>query len=1155
MTDFVHLHVHSEYSLLDGACRIKELPAAAAALGQKAVAVTDHGNLFAAVIFYDACVKAGIKPIIGCEVYVADGSHTDRNSSSPYHLTLLCKNSEGWRNLSKLVSLSYSEGYYYKPRVDMEQLEAHSGGLVCLSGCIAGEVSSRLAVRDFSGAKAAAMKLKNIYGEDFYLEIMRHDDPEQMSVSRLIMRLSDETGIPLCATNDVHYIRREDSHAQRVLMCINTGSTLDEAKVVLTSDDYYLRSGDEMAELFRDCPQALENTVKIAEKCDFGFIFGETKLPFFALPEGTDHYEYLRKMTFTGLSERYGSNNSADAEKRADYELSVIEKMGYVDYFLIVWDFVHYAKTHDIPVGCGRGSGAGSIVAYCIGITDIDPLKYGLIFERFLNPARTTMPDFDIDFCTLKRQRVIDYVISRYGADHVSQIITFGTLGAKSALRDCARAMGLPYKTGDIAAKAVPQKSSLAEALGSSDELKKLYNGDPQIHALIETAMRIENMPRNISTHAAGVVITKEPVDEYVPLFVRDGQVSTQFTMGVLERLGLLKMDFLALGNLTTIDFCVKDIRRTEPDFSLKNIPLDDKEVFKLLSQGKTQGVFQLESAGMTAKLMQLCPDCINDLIAMLALYRPGPMSSIPNYIAGRADPSQITYAHPLLKGILEETYGCIVYQEQVMEIFRRVAGYPMGRADLLRRAISKKHTEDILKERQSFIHGDGEVCGALANGVPEQTASRLFDDIVAFGDYAFNKSHAAAYANISYQTAYLKCHYYKTYMAALLTVTQFEKPWKLTDYLNDVIHEGVKILPLDINKSTADFFAEPEGIRFSLRSVKGLGEGLIGSIVKERTENGRFTSFYDFCVRTAGFGVTVKTLEALIKCGALDGFGNNRREMLVSSDAVLSQAQQRAKSRMEGQLDFFGGMGDGGGIEVGMASMPEFESTRLLEFEREVTGMYLSGHPLDRYAAFAECVGCLTAAELSGEEHRDEDDSEPEQQTELADGTPAEILVMISSVKQISTKKGDTMCFVAAEDRTGSCEVIVFPKLYGAAAGIIKEGSILHIAGKVTVKDDEPAKLIADYAETADRFMQGCQRRRLCVRADSRDIGLMDRIREQLTAYSDGRGVIAAIWLSDRRQLINLRTAPRVRLCEELIRGLQAAAGASGVLFMKDKR
>ena len=1154
MTDFVHLHVHSEYSLLDGACRISELAKTAAALGQKALAVTDHGNLFAAVMFYDSCLKAGIKPMIGCEVYVAEGSRFDKlPSEKPYHLILLCKNNEGWKNLSKLVSLAYTEGFYRKPRIDRELLEKYSGGLICLSACLAGEVSRKLSAGDRAGAKEAALWHYDLFGEDYYLEIMHHDFPEQMSVFRRLIALSAETGIPLAATNDVHYIRREDSRAQRVLMCINTGKTLsDDDRLELPTDDYYLRSGDEMARLFSGCPEAIENTLRIAEKCNVTFTFGELKLPFFKPDvECTDHFAYLRDMTFEGLKKRYGTP-SEQAVRRAEYELSVIRDMGYVDYFLIVWDFVHYAKTHDVPVGCGRGSGAGSLVAYCIGITDIDPLRYGLIFERFLNPARTSMPDFDIDFCTLKRQKVIDYVISRYGADHVAQIVTFGTLGAKQAVRDCARVMGLPYKTGDTAARAIPAKSTLAEALQSSDDLKKLYNADPQYRSLIDTAMQIENMPRNTGTHAAGVVITKDPVDEYVPLCSREGQVSTQFTMKVLERLGLLKMDFLGLSNLTVIDSCVKEIRKTEPDFSLDKIPLDDPAVYEMLSRGRTQGVFQFESDGMTATVTRLRPDCIDDLIAVIALFRPGPMSSIPTYIRSRRDPSSVRYAHPLLEGILKETYGCIVYQEQVMEIFRRVAGYSMGRADLLRRAISKKHTEDIEKEREAFIHGDSEVCGALANGVPERTAVELFDDIVAFGDYAFNKSHAAAYANISYQTAYLKCHYFAKYMAALLTVTRYEKPHKLTDYLNEVTHSGLKILPLDINRSTADFIAEKDGIRFALSSVKGLGEGMINAIVNERRENGDYTSLYDLCVRTSGFGVTVRTLEALIKSGSLDCFGYNRRELLMSAEDMMKQAQKSARDRLEGQLDLFGGMG---GMESfaapEMIRCDELDRSLLLGYELEVTGMYLSGHPLDEYLPFAECAGCITASVLSS-------DGKEEGREPLKNDAPAEMLLMVKSVKQHRTKNGSLMCFAEGEDKTGLCEFIVFPSVYETARGILREGAAVHLVGRLSVSDgdtDEGAKLIAELAETADSFLRECSQRDLCVRADPRDRDLFDRVRAAAGRFADSRGTRLGIFLADQRRLIALSGAPRVRLCGELLESLRSAAGTNNVRFMKRRR
>ncbi len=825
-------------------------PAASASLPEKQ-------RLFAAIDFYDSCLKEGIKPIIGCEVYVAEGSMSDRiGSDKPYHLILLCKNNEGYKNLSKLVSLGYAEGFYRKPRIDFKLLSEYHEGLICLSACLAGEVSRRLSEGNYQAAKDTALRYREIFGEDYYIEVQSHDFPEQLSVLARLIKLSRDTGIPMAATNDAHYIRREDSEAQKILMCINTGTTLDDNdRLELPTDDFYLRPPEEMAELFRSCPEAVENTVRIAEKCNVTFEFGVTKLPYFRLDGVSDNAAFLWKLTLEGIKRHYGGNSS-EASQRAEYEFSVIKQMGYVDYFLIVWDFVHYAKTHDIPVGCGRGSGAGSIVAYCIGITDIDPLRYGLIFERFLNPERVSMPDFDIDFCTLKRQRVIDYVISRYGSDHVAQIITFGTLGAKQALRDCARVMGLPYKTGDIAAKAAPRGINLEQAIKSVPELRKLYNGDQQMHDLIDAARRIENMPRNAGTHAAGVVITKDPVDSYVPLYARDGQISTEFTMTNLERLGLLKMDFLGVSNLTIIDMCVKDIQRTEPDFDINSIPLDDPAVYEMFTQGKTQGVFQFESGGMTATVMRLKPSGIDDLISVISLYRPGPMDSIPAFIRNRHDPSLVTYKHPLLKGILEVTYGCIVYQEQVMQIFRELAGYSYGRADIVRRAMAKKKHSVLENERKAFIYGDGEVCGAVARGVDEKTANSIFDEMISFASYAFNKSHAAAYATISYQTAYLKCHYYKKYMASLMTVTLFEKPHKLPDYISDLSYSGVKLLPLDINKSSSGFVAEEEGIRFALLVIKGLGDGVISAIAKERNSGGVFSDFVDFCKRTSAVGV-----------------------------------------------------------------------------------------------------------------------------------------------------------------------------------------------------------------------------------------------------------------------------------------------------------
>ncbi len=1146
MSEFVHLHVHSEYSLLDGACRVRELAAAAKRLGQTACAVTDHGNLFAAVEFYNACKAEGIKPIIGCEVYVAERSRFDKDpAEKAYHLILLCKNNIGYKNLSKLVSKAYIEGFYRRPRIDMQLLEQYHEGLICLSACLAGEVSRRLDEGDMQAAKNAALRYRSIFGSDYYLEIMHHDFAEQMAVFSRLITLSQQTGIPLCATNDVHYIEKSDSYAQKILMCINTGKTLDDAdRLELPSDDYYLRSGEEMSRLFSRCPQAVTNSVRIAEQCEISFEFGVTKLPYFGIDGVDDNAVFLRNMTFEGLKKRYDSV-SQKAEERARYELSVIERMGYVDYFLIVWDFVNYAKTHDIPVGCGRGSGAGSLVAYAVGITDIDPLRYDLIFERFLNPERVSMPDFDIDFCVLKRHKVIEYVISRYGADHVAQIITFGTLGAKQALRDCARVMGLPYKVGDIAARAVGKGMTLSGSIENSPEFRKLYNSDPQFKELADAAKRIENMPRNIATHAAGVVITKDKTDEYVPLFRRDGQVSTQYTMTVLEKLGLLKMDFLGNSALTVNDSCVKEIKKIDPNFDLDLIPLDDADVYKMLSAGKTQGVFQFESAGMTSTLIRLCPNCIDDLIAVLALYRPGPMDSIPTYIRNRRDPSLVTYKHPLLKNILSGTYGCILYQEQVMQIFRELAGYTYGRADIVRRAMSKKKHNELEKERKAFIYGDDEVCGAAANGVDPRLANELFDDMISFASYAFNKSHAAAYATISYQTAYLKCHYYKIYMAALMNVTLLEKPQKLADYLNDISHSGIKMLPLDINKSRSGFCAEQEGIRCGLMMIKGLGGNIISTIEDERKRGGSFVSFSSFCSRLAAHGISLKSLEALIKSGALDIFKNNRREMLWAADPVLKEAQQTAKTNSVGQLNFFDTAFQSGGLQndiltnaedAAIPDLDEFDRDVLLEYEYEATGMYLSGHPLEKYEPFALADGCLKSNELS----------------ELKEETAASLLLRITSFRQHKTKNGSVMCFAQGEDRSGGCELIIFADLYKAVRALIKTGSAVYVRGRASYKENEPTKLIADMIISADDLIKMCSDRRLCIRTASSDSRIYENIGRIEEKFASEQGGEIVIYLEDKRSLLRSRSQKKVKICTQLISELCTLAGENNVRFMK---
>ena len=1151
MTDFVHLHLHSEYSLLDGACRLKELVKRVKELGQTSCAVTDHGNMFAAVEFYKACKAGGIKAIIGCEVYVAPRTRHDKAGKidqSPYHLLLLCKDREGYRNLIKLVSLSYTEGFYSKPRVDKELLGKYSGGLICLSACLAGEIPRKLTNGDYEGAKQTALEYNSIFGQgNFYLELQDHGIDEQKRIIPLLARLSDETGIPLAATNDCHYLTKDDAMTQRVLVCISTATTLDDPnKLEFPTEEFYVKSGDEMAALFSDYPEAIENTVRIADRCNVEFEFGSTKLPYFHIDGVDDNEKFLRDMCRKGLEKRYPKPTD-EARERLDYELDVITKMGYTDYYLIVWDFVNYAKTHGIPVGCGRGSGAGSLCAYCIGITGIDPLKYDLLFERFLNPERVSMPDFDIDFCMEGRQRVIDYVISKYGSDHVAQIATFGTLAAKQAVRDVARVMGLSYQTGDTVSKAVPRNLTLSEAVKSVPELSRMYHGDAKIHELIDTAIKVEGMPRNVSTHAAGVVITKEPVDCYVPVYERDGQVSTQYTMTVLEQLGLLKIDFLGLRNLTVIDHCVRQVRKYVPDFDINNIPLDDKAVYDMLSQGRTEGVFQFESAGMTATITKLRPAGIEDLIAVISLYRPGPMDSIPTYIRNRHDPGLVTYKHPLLKDILEVTYGCIVYQEQVMQIFRKLAGYSYGRADIVRRAMAKKKADVLKAERKAFVHGEpGQCVGAVANGVPEKTANEIFDEMTSFASYAFNKSHAAAYATISYQTAYLKCHYYKEYMASLMTNALLDSTDKLYSYITDVTSNGVKVLPVDINKSERGFTADKEGIRFALLAVKSLGEASIANIIKERENGGEFRSLWDFCSRVSGRDVSVRTVEALIKSGAFDCLGNNRREMIDACADVIACTAKARDDNLEGQLDFFGISSESSSqsLEKPIPKRDEFTRAQLIEFEHEALGMYISGHPADDYLAVAAADKCTTAQKLT--EHHEACAGRDE-------GEPAKLVGMITSRKELKTKKGDMMCFLQIEDSTSGIELVVFPEVYRSYSDILSKGNVIFASGKVSGREDEKPKLIADRILRADAYSNACLKKDICVRLNSGDKALLENIRS-LAVKNAGTPQDNAffIYLSDVKKKIRLKDAQSIRLTRALLEKLAKLAGSDNIAFMQ---
>lgn len=1057
MRDFVHLHLHTEYSLLDGACVIDRLVERLSSIGQTAAAITDHGNMYGVIAFYKACKKAGIKPILGCEVYVAPRTRFDKVhkvDSSPYHLLLLCKNETGYHNLMKLVSYGYIDGFYNRPRVDRALLTQYHEGLICLSACLAGEIPRALSANDYDRAKEAALFYKGLFGEDYYIELQDHGIDEQRRILPLLKRLARELSIPMAATNDCHYLEKEDAKTQAVLMCIQTNTVLGEGNAMeFPTEEFYVKTGDEMASLFSDVPEAIENTVRIAEKCNVEIVFGQTKLPRFTIEGVSDNTEYFKNLCYRGLRKRYGGNVTKTLTDRLEYELSVITKMGYVDYFLIVWDFIRYAKEHDIPVGPGRGSGAGSLAAYAIGITGIDPMRYGLLFERFLNPERVSMPDFDIDFCVEKRQQVIDYVVRRYGSDHVAQIITFGTMAAKGAIRDVGRALGMPYQAVDRIAKAVPGSinMTLSRALEESKEFRTICAESTQNTELITLAKKLEGMPRHASTHAAGVVITRDEASDYVPLQKNEDSIVTQFTMTTLEELGLLKMDFLGLRNLTVIDHCEKEIRKTEPAFRVANIPIDDKKVFAMFSQADTEGVFQFESAGMKRVLRELRPESIEDIIAVISLYRPGPMESIPRYIENRHHPDRVTYKHPLLKPILDVTYGCIVYQEQVMQICRSLAGYSYGRADLVRRAMAKKKADVMAKERQYFIYGkkneDGTVeCpGAVANGVDEKTANEIFDEMSSFAAYAFNKSHAAAYAYVAYQTAYLKCHYKQAYMASLLT-SVLNNTDKIIQYMEACNEQGIRVLPPSINNSEVSFTVNGDALNFGLLAVKNLGRGAIEQIITERNQGGAFSSLYDFLKRMQGKDVNKRAVEGLIKCGAFDGFSENRKEMMVSYEEMMDRVQESARRNLEGQMMLFSEQPEE--KPVPEQRLSDYSVKEKLAMEMEATGMYLSGHPLDEVPSFPRA---LPIKEIISEE------------SSVQDGQRVTVLCIVQSKKQMTTKSKSTMAFLNIEDKTGSMEAILFPNIFEQYKMLVSPDCIVLIEGTISLKEDEKTKLICE--------------------------------------------------------------------------------------------
>ncbi len=1067
MENFAHLHVHTEYSLLDGACRIEKLMDRVAELGQTAVAMTDHGVMYGAIDFYRAAKARGIHPVIGCEVYVTPGSRFERGYAQGQwhrHLILLCENMEGYRNLIHMVSLSFSEVFYVRPRVDLDLLRKHSKGLICLSACLAGSIPQALMNGDYEGAKRQALEFREIFGENnFFLEIQDHGIEAQKEVNMGLYRLSDETGIPLVATNDAHYLTREDARIQDVLMAIQMGKTVDDpTRMKFETSEFYIKSEEEMFALFPTHPDAIARTVEIANRCQVEFEFGKYHLPQFDVPDGYTAREYLDKLCLEGLHERYPDDDGTVRE-RLDYEINMIDKMGFVDYFLIVSDFIHYAKRNGIPVGPGRGSAAGSIVSYCLGITDLDPIKYSLYFERFLNPERVSMPDIDVDFCYVRRPEVIEYVTRKYGADHVAQIVTFGTMAARAAIRDVGRALSIPYNEADAVAKQVPMELHITidRALTINPELKKMYDSNPTVKNLIDTARALEGMPRHASTHAAGVVITKDPVDTYVPLARNDEQMVTQFTMTTLEELGLLKMDFLGLRNLTVIADAEKMIRRHTPDFSIEKVSDHDAATFQMLGQGRTMGVFQLESAGITNVVTGLRPQSIEDITAVVALYRPGPMQSIPRYIECRHHPEKVRYKHPLLEPILSVTYGCMVYQEQVMEAFRKLAGYSLGKADMVRRAMSKKKFKELEKERVSFIYGnpDEGIDGAIARGVPEQTAAEIFDEIMDFANYAFNKAHAVCYAVVSYRTAYLKCHYPREYLAALLT-SVLDVPGKISEYIAEAKEMGIRVLPPDVNSSEDGFSVSGEDIRFGLAAIKNVGRAFMRQLVEERQANGPYTSLMDFCERLYDKDLNRRALESMIQAGAFDSMGFHRSQMLAVYERVVDAVANERRKNVEGQLDLFGmGVENVQDEEIAMPNLPEMGKKELLALEKQTTGLYLSGHPMDAYESLAKRANAAKIRAIA-------DDLMPDaEQPKYKDGMYVNLACVVSAVKLKSTKSGSMMAYATVEDMTGMMELVVFPNALQQFGMYLKEDEAVLINGRIDAREDEAPKLIVQSA------------------------------------------------------------------------------------------
>ena len=1109
------------------------------------MAITDHGCMYGVIDFYRACKAEGIKPIIGCEVYVAPRGRTRFQKVHEFdaesrHLVLLCRNEEGYRNLSYMVSQAYLEGFYIKPRIDMDLLREHCGGLIACSACLGGEIPKLLLADEYDKAKEVALEMRGLFGEDgYYLEMQDHGIPAQKRVNAGLVRLHEETGIPLIATNDAHYLRREDAEMQDILMCIQMGKTLEEPnRMRFETREFYVKSEEEMAALFPNHPEALENTGKIAALCNVDFEFGKYHLPHFQLPEGwTDGEAYFKKLCLDGFERRY-PDGPEEYRKQLRYEMDMIRKMGFVDYFLIVSDFIAFAKGNGIPVGPGRGSAAGSMVSYCLNITDLDPMKYSLYFERFLNPERVSMPDIDIDFCIRRRQEVIDYVNRKYGSDHVAQIVTFGTMAARGSVRDVGRVLGIPYGDVDAVAKLIPSGPgalhiTLEDSLKLSKQLKDVYDGDEQVKKLIDTAMAIEGMPRNTSTHAAGVVITSRPVCDYVPLATNDGLPVTQYIMTTLEELGLLKMDFLGLRNLTILDDAMHMVQRREKDFTLASIPENDPETMAMLSEGKTAGVFQMESAGMTGVCLGLKPQNIEDITAIIALYRPGPMDSIPRFIACKNNPGKITYKHPSLVPILSNTYGCIVYQEQVIQIFQQLAGYSLGQADMVRRAMSKKKAKDIERERAAFVHGDPSrnIIGCEKNGVPAAIAESIYDEINDFANYAFNKAHAVCYAVVAYQTAWFKCHHPKEYMAALLT-SVLDSTEKVADYIAECRDMGIPLLPPDVNESDADFTVVEGGIRFGLVALKGVGRAVINSLLEERRRGGPFTDFMDFCDRLFDQDLNRRVVESLIKSGAFDAMGCRRSQLMQVYGQVLDGIAASRKRNVEGQMDLFG---FGGGAEspsplptLHLPDLPEYSPQELMSMEKETTGLYLSGHPMDQYREQAKAVGAVTIGSILADFDREDG---PRQ---YRDEQRVTIAGVISTYKTRTTRNNTLMAYVNLEDDTASMELLCFSRVLNESGSYIRVNSAVLVTGKISVRDEKEPQIMVDSIRPLGDLGPGKEKEeKLWLRLPSREDPRLRKVRLALSFFPGESQVI--LYFEDCKKRVGSRCQIHPALVEDL--------------------